>query len=64
MTSKEFKTARNQLGFTVREMATELGLIMPNGERNVRRWESGEVEVSGLVEVAVRGLLAVNGIVD
>ena len=58
MTSEEFKTARKQLGMTVRQMADALRLSTTNGYRMIRRIESGEIAVSGPISVAVEAMLA------
>lgn len=58
MTPEEFKSARKQLGMTVRDMADALRLSEANGYRTVRRMESGEIAVSGPISVAVEAMLA------
>lgn len=57
MSPEEFKLARKQLGLTVRDMAAALRLSEANGYRTVRRMESGEIEVSGPISVAVEAML-------
>lgn len=58
MSPEEFKAARKQLGLTVRDMAAALRLSEANGYRTVRRMESGEIEVSGPISVAVEAMLS------
>lgn len=58
MSPEEFKLARKQLGLTVRDMAAALRLSETNGYRTVRRMESGEIEVSGPISVAVEAMLS------
>lgn len=57
MTGAEFKAARKELGLTVRDMAASLRLSEANGERIIRRWERGEVDISGPASVAVEAML-------
>lgn len=58
MTADEFKSARRQLGLTVRDMADALRLSEANGYRTVRRMESGEISISGPISVAVEAMLS------
>lgn len=46
MTSNQVKTSRLKLGLTQRELEKYLGL-KPNNGRTIRRWESGEVSITG-----------------
>ena len=50
------KEARKRLGLTQRGLAEALRLG-PNGERTVRRWEQGDVPVTGPASVAVELML-------
>jgi DNA-binding transcriptional regulator YiaG len=45
MTPKEFKAARNDLGFSAAGLA-ETWKMGANGGRTIRRWESGSVPVN------------------
>jgi DNA-binding transcriptional regulator YiaG len=51
------KFARQQLGLTQRELAALLRMGR-NGERQVRRWEDGDVPISGPASVALEALLS------
>lgn len=53
MTAGELKAARQRLGMSARQLARALKLG-PHGERSIRRYEDGEREVPGPVEVAIR----------
>ena len=57
MNGADAKAARKQLGLTVNELADALRLSPQNGGRKVRRWEAGEVPVSGPVAVAIEAML-------
>lgn len=57
MTAADLKAARKTLGLTQRGLAAILRMGA-NGERQVRRWEDGEVPVSGPASVAIEALLA------
>lgn len=54
MTPEEFKAARHELGLSANEMAKALGL---SDGRSVRRFESGERDISGPVVVLVGVML-------
>lgn len=58
MTADEFKSARKQLGLTVRDMSDALRLSEANGHRTIRRMENGEIPVSGPISVAVEAMLS------
>lgn len=49
MTAREFKTARQTLGFTQEQLAAEIGV----SKFAVRRWEQGQVPVA---RYAIRAL--------
>jgi len=52
MSPDQLKAARQRLGYTQRQLAIELHLG-ENGARTVRRWELGEREIPGPVEVLI-----------
>jgi DNA-binding transcriptional regulator YiaG len=56
MAPEEFRAAREQLRLSADGMARKLRMSRW-GERTVRRWESGESPISGVVEVAIELLL-------
>lgn len=53
MTPKEFKEARKRLGFTQRALASEWGMGK-NGERTIRRWETGERPINPIAVWAMK----------
>lgn len=57
MTSAEIKSARQALGLSQTGLAEALRLG-PNGERTIRRWEQGDVTVTGPASVAIEMLVA------
>ncbi len=52
MTPKEFRTIRTALKLSTREMGEALGLRGDPG-RTVRRYEAGDIEISGPVQTAM-----------
>lgn len=54
MTPKQFKAARKKLGLSQSEMADALAIKDP---RTIRRYESGEREISGPVALLIERLL-------
>ena len=54
MTPEALKSARAQLGLT----QAGLGALMRCDGRTVRRWEAGDREIPGPVEVLVEALLS------
>jgi len=52
MTKEELKTLRMKLGYSQPEMAAAIRLG-PNGQRTIRRWETGEVPISGPASLAL-----------
>ena len=60
MSPAELKDARNKLGLTQSGLATAL-CMGANGDRTVRRWESGSIPVPGPVEVCIGYMLADTG---
>jgi DNA-binding transcriptional regulator YiaG len=57
MTPRELKACRKRLGLSQAELA-EVLRMGANGGRTVRRWELGEVPVTGPASVAIELLLA------
>lgn len=55
MTPTEITDARKQLGLTQAELARVLGLA---DDRIVRRWEAGDVAITGPAQLAIRYMLA------
>ena len=58
MNANEIKEARRKLGLTQRELGLALRLKPSSADRTVRRWEDGEIEVSGPASVAIEAMLA------
>lgn len=56
MQPTEIKAARRRLGLTQQGLAEALRLG-PNGERTIRRWEQGDIPVTGPASVAIELLL-------
>lgn len=56
MTPSDFRAARAQLGLSAAGLAKALRLGK-GGDRTVRRWEAGERDIPGPVEVAVEMML-------
>jgi DNA (cytosine-5)-methyltransferase 1 len=56
LTPAEIKASRQRLGLTQSGLAEVLRLG-PNGERTVRRWEQGDVPVTGPASLAIELLL-------
>lgn len=56
MTPDQLKAARKRLGFSQSGLAEALRLG-PNGERTIRRWECGDVPVTGPASVAIELML-------
>ncbi len=52
MTHTQFKEARQQLGLTQRQMAALWGMGL-NGERTIRRWETGKIPVNPIAAYCV-----------
>lgn len=53
MTPDELKQARRKLGLSTQKLAFALNMGKDGG-RTVRRWERGDNQIPGPVEVAVR----------
>lgn len=56
MTPEQFKKARKKLGLSANKMGMALGLRGDPG-RTIRRYESGQSEISGPVHTAMLALL-------
>jgi DNA-binding transcriptional regulator YiaG len=54
MTPEEIVSARKQLGLSQAGLAAELGLA---NDRTVRRWEAGEIPITGPAELCIRYML-------
>lgn len=53
MTQQQFKEARQALGLTQRQLAAKWGMGA-NGERTIRRWESGERPVNPIAAYCIK----------
>ncbi len=62
MTPDAIKAARKRLGFTQSELAEALRMGA-NGGRTVRRWEAGEMPITGPAAVAIELLVVVQDVV-
>lgn len=49
MTADEFREARRKLGLSARQMADLIGLEGQHRDRTVRRYEAGDLPVSGTI---------------
>lgn len=58
VTGKDVKRARAKLGMTVNELRDALRLSPKMGNRIIRRWEAGEVPITGPASVAIEAMLA------
>lgn len=56
MTPADLKARRQRLGLSQGQLAQALGMAGRNGERTVRRWESGEYDIPGPVALALTAL--------
>jgi len=56
--AEQLKTLRRRLKLSVNELAEALKLSPAHGGRKVRRWEDGELPISGPAEVALEALAA------
>jgi len=52
MTKEELKAIRMRLGYSQNEMAAAIR-PGPNGDRTIRRWEAGEIPISGPASLAL-----------
>lgn len=57
MTPKQFREIRHKLGLSANGMGTALGLKGDPG-RTVRRYEAGDIEISGPVQTAMLAMAA------
>lgn len=57
-TARDVKRARAQLGMTVNELRDALRLSPKTGGRAIRRWETGQVPITGPAAVAMEAMLA------
>ncbi len=57
MTPAEIRASRQSLGLSQTGLAEALRLG-PNGERTIRRWEAGDIPVTGPASVAIELLVA------
>jgi len=53
MTSEQFKSARRALGYSQQALADEWGMG-DNGDRTIRRWESGERPLNPVAAYAIQ----------
>ncbi len=60
MTSKQFKEIRQLLRLTQRQLAAEWGMGA-NGDRTIRRWETGERPVNPIAAYCIRVMWGVDG---
>lgn len=58
ITAKDVRQARAQLGMTVNELRDALRLSPKTGGRAIRRWETGQVPITGPAAVAMEAMLA------
>jgi len=57
MTPAKLKLARAFMGYSVNEMAVALRLSPDNGGTTIRKMESGKVNITGPISVAVDAML-------
>ena len=57
MTPEKLKLARNYMGYSVNEMADALRLSPASGGTTIRKMESGKVNITGPIMVAVDAML-------
>jgi DNA-binding transcriptional regulator YiaG len=53
MTPEQFKNARRALGYSQQSLADEWGMGQ-NGNRTIRRWESGERPLNPVASYAIK----------
>nr|WP_309504303.1 hypothetical protein [uncultured Roseovarius sp.] len=56
MTPREFKEAREALGYTQAGLAAEWGMGK-NGGRSIRKWESGDIPPNPIAAYCLRMML-------
>ena len=57
MTPEKLKLARNYMGYSVNDMAAALRLSPENGGTTIRKMESGKVNITGPISVAVDAMM-------
>lgn len=57
MTPEKLKLARNYMGYSVNEMADALRLSPASGGTTIRKMESGKINITGPIMVAVDAML-------
>jgi DNA-binding XRE family transcriptional regulator len=57
MTPEKLKLARNYMGYSVNDMAAALRLSPENGGTTIRKMESGKVNITGPIMVAVDAMM-------
>jgi DNA-binding XRE family transcriptional regulator len=57
MTPEKLKLARSYMGYSVNDMAAALRLSPENGGTTIRKMESGKVNITGPISVAVDAML-------
>ena len=58
MNGAELKAARKELGWSLADMADALRLAQNSGRDTIRKMESGKINVTGPITVAVEAFLA------
>lgn len=58
MNGAELKAARKELGWSLADMADALRLSEASGRDSIRKMESGKINISGPISVAVEAFLA------
>lgn len=54
MKGSELKSIRSKLELSQRELGLKIGLSGDNIARTIRRWETGETEISGPAAILIR----------
>ena len=57
MTPEKLKLARNYMGYSVNDMAAALRLSPENGGTTIRKMESGKINITGPISVAVDAMM-------
>lgn len=58
MNGSELKAARKELGWSLADMADALRLSEASGRDSIRKMESGKINISGPISVAIEAFLA------
>ena len=58
MNGAELKAARKELGWSLADMADALRLSEASGRDSIRKMESGKINISGPISVAIEAFLA------